>query len=121
MRYIRYLFLLVLAVCLVVVALANGEPVTLNLLPEAMSTYSGISQSIELPLYAVGFGGLLIGLLIGFIWEWLRESKQRSIAAKQRREATKLQRENERLKAEQHRNEGRDEVLALLEKGGKAR
>ncbi|MBK1636967.1 LapA family protein [Rhodovulum adriaticum] len=121
MRYIRLLFLLALAICLVVVAIANGTPVTLTLLPEELATFTGVSQSVELPLYAVGFGGVLTGLLIGFFWEWAREGKYRATASRQKREMARMQRELDKLKAEQHRNEGRDEVLALLEKGGSAK
>ncbi|TCP41435.1 lipopolysaccharide assembly protein LapA domain-containing protein [Rhodovulum marinum] len=120
MRAIRYLFLLLLAICLVVVAMANRQMVTLHLLPDELATFSGISKSIDLPLYVVGFGGLLAGLLIGFFWEWLREGKYRSQASRQRREAAKLKRELDRVKADQHKSEGRDEVLALLEKDAKA-
>lgn len=116
MRYLRLLFLLVLALCLVVAAMANREIVTLTLLPDELATFSGVALSIDLPLYAIGFGGLLVGLLVGFFWEWLREGKYRSNASKQKRENAKLKRELDKLKAEQHRNEGRDEVLALVEK-----
>lgn len=119
MRAIRYLFLLLLAICLVVIAMANRQLVTLNLLPEELATYSGLSQSIDLPLYAVGFGGVLAGLLIGFVWEWVREGKYRSQASRQRREAAKLKRELDKVKSDQHKSEGRDEILALLETGGK--
>jgi len=116
MRAIRYLFLLLLALCLVVVAMANRQMVTLNLLPDELATPSVISESIDLPLYVVGFGGLLIGLLVGFFWEWLRESKYRSQASQQRREAVKLKRELDRVKADQNKSVGGDDVLALLEK-----
>ncbi|TCP63039.1 putative integral membrane protein [Rhodovulum bhavnagarense] len=116
MRYIRLLFLLVLALCLVVVAMANNVMVTLTLLPQELATFSGVSQSIDLPLYVVGFGGVLVGLLVGFIWEWMRESKYRSTASRQKRENAKLKRELDKVNAEKHRNEGRDEVLALVEK-----
>lgn len=120
MRAIRYLFLLLLAICLVVVAMANRQIVTLNLLPDELASFSGISQTVDLPLYAVGFGGLLIGLLLGFFWEWLRESKYRSQANRQRREAARLKRELDRVRTDQNRSEGRDDVLALLEKDAKA-
>lgn len=121
MRVLYYVFLLLLAICLVVVAMANRQIVTLNLLPDEMAAFSGVSVAADLPLYAVGFGGLLAGLLIGFFWEWLRESKHRSQASRQRREVAKLQRELDKHKAEKDRSEGRDEVLALLDKGSKAR
>ncbi|MCO8145021.1 LapA family protein [Rhodovulum tesquicola] len=119
MRAIRYLFLLLLAICLVVVAMANRQDVTLNLLPDELASFSGIAWSIELPLYVVGFGGILVGALLGFFWEWLRESKYRAQASRQRREAAKLKRELDKVKADKHRTEGRDEILALLETDGK--
>lgn len=116
MRYLRLLFLIVLALCLVVIAMANRSFVTLTLLPEELAMFSGVSQSIDMPLYAVGFGGVLAGLLIGFVWEWARESKFRAMASRHRRENARLKRELDKLKVAQHRNEGRDEVLALVEK-----
>jgi uncharacterized integral membrane protein len=119
MRFIRYVFLIALAICLVIVAMANRDFVTLTLLPDELATYTGLSESVQVPLYVVGFGGLVLGLLVGFLWEWLREGKQRSVASRQRREAARMQRELERMKAEKHKSEGRDEILALLEKGGK--
>ncbi|ARC89524.1 lipopolysaccharide assembly protein LapA domain-containing protein [Rhodovulum sp. MB263] len=121
MRLIRYLFLALLAICLVVVATANLDPVSVRLLPEDMATYSGFQVTAEVPLYAVGFGGMLLGLLVGFFWEWLRESKHRSVASRQRREAARMQRELDRLKADKRRKDGHDEVLALIEQDGSAR
>ncbi|MEX5729836.1 putative membrane protein [Rhodovulum iodosum] len=120
MRYIRYLFLLVLAVCLITMAIANREVVTLTLLPEEVAVFAGVNYSTELPLFMVGLMGVAAGLLLGFLWEWLREAKFRSEASKRRREVNKLKREVGRLKKDKHRDEGRDEILALLEDGGKA-
>ena len=58
-------------------------------------------------------GGVVAGLLIGFVWEWFREHKQRAEAKAQRRERDQLAREVQSLRGEA--NKGRDEVLALLE------
>ncbi|MEO1285941.1 MAG: LapA family protein [Pseudomonadota bacterium] len=115
-RYIRYLFLACVAVALIVVSLANRNVVTLTTLPEGMLGIPGaelLTFSIELPLFIVIFGGIAVGLLIGFVWEWLREMKLRSAAARGEREATQLKREVKRLKGE--KNEGKDEVLAMLD------
>lgn len=113
MRYIRYFFFAVLAVALVSVAVANRDSVTLQLLPEALSRLAGLNRTIELPLYAAIFGGIAAGLLIGFVWEWMREGKYRAEAARHATEVRRLNRELRRVKGQ--RDEGKDDVLALLD------
>ena len=71
MRYIRYAFLAALAIVLVSIALANRGMVMLQLLPSGLADLAGMNRSIELPLFIVIFGGIVAGLLIGFVWEWL--------------------------------------------------
>jgi uncharacterized integral membrane protein len=119
MRYIRYAFLAILTICLVTLALANRGIVTLKALPEGMSGAFGMSPSIELPLFIIIFLSIAAGLLIGFIWEWMREYRHRADARQKTREVGKLKSEIDALKQEKH--EGKDEVLALLEGGGTAR
>lgn len=114
MRLIKYSFLAAVAVILMVLALANSGKVTLTVLPESLASATGFSWAIELPLFVVIFGGILAGLLIGFIWEWFREHKHRAEAALRRSEVQKLESELKRLKGEKARDEG-DEVLALLD------
>lgn len=118
MRYIRYAILAVIAVCLITVALANLEPVTLNLLPEQLSLMLGWGRSYTLPLFLVILGGVIVGLLLGFVWEWIREHKHRAEAARERREHARLERELSRVKRD--RPGASDDVLALLEDDRKA-
>jgi uncharacterized integral membrane protein len=118
-RAIKYLFLILVAIALVILALANRDPVTLTLLPQELALWSGVDVAIELPLYLVILGGVVTGLLVGFVWEWLREHRHRSAARHNQREAKKLEREVQTLKGRQ--NEGRDEILALVEDGSAAR
>ena len=68
------------------------------------------------PELVVVLGGVGVGLIIGFLWEWIREHKHRSEAAQKAREARRLDREVKRLKKQKH--EGKDEVLALLDDAG---
>lgn len=113
MRYIRYIFLAVLGVCLLTVAIANRGEVTLHLLPEEITAFVGWSGSVTLPLFLVIFAGIVAGILIGFVWEWLREHKHRAAAVQQRREKEQLEREMTRLRGpKEHRT---DDVLALLD------
>ena len=113
MRYIRYAFLAALAVVLVSIALANRGMVTLTLLPEGLARIAGFNPDISLPMFVVIFAGILAGLLIGVVWEWLREHKHRVEVRRKTREAGQLEREVKRLKGEKH--QGKDEVLALLD------
>ncbi|MBR9844169.1 MAG: LapA family protein [Rhodobacteraceae bacterium] len=113
MRYIRYAFLAALAVVLIAVAMANRGFVTLNLLPSALADLTGFGWSMSLPLYVVIFASIAGGVLIGFIWEWLREHKHRAAGSQVQRELTQTKREIRRIKG----NEGKpqDEVLAILD------
>ena len=113
MRYIRYICIAVFAIALIAVALANRGMVTLNLLPTEVAGMFAVAPSIQLPLFVVIFGGIVAGLLIGFVWEWLREHAIRAENARNAREVRRLEREVKRMKSEKH--EGQDEVLALLD------
>lgn len=113
MRYIRYASIAIFAVALIVVALANRGMVTVQILPSELAVMAALNPSYEVPLFIVMFLGVLAGLVIGFIWEWIREAKERAAAARQAREMDRLRAEVKRLKGEKH--EGKDEVLALLE------
>lgn len=117
MRKVKILLLALLGIALVTVALANRGPVTLRLLPEDLAVLVGWSWEREVPLFLVLFGGAVAGLLIGVVWEWLREHRQRAEAAEMRRTLARVEAELGRLRG----GETRDDVLALVESGGKGR
>ena len=113
-RSLRYLFLAALGLVLLTVALANRAPVTLKALPEDLAAFSGFAWQIELPLFMVIFGGIIAGLLIGFVWEWFREMKHRSTASRKTREVARLERELAVMKDSQ--SVPKDDILAILDK-----
>lgn len=114
-RFFKYLILLLIVACLVTIALANRDPVTLSLLPPALEEFLGMSWAKlrDIPLYAVFYGGVVVGLLIGFLWEWIREAKHRQEADKRQKQVIDLKREVSKLKG--GKNVGEDDVLAILE------
>jgi lipopolysaccharide assembly protein A len=114
MRYLRYILVAALAIVLLTVALANRAPVQVQLLPTDLATFLGLPLGAELPLFLVIFGGIVAGLLIGFVWEWLREMKHRSTASTKTREVSRLERELAQLREEKLGPQ--DDVLALLER-----
>ncbi len=113
-RSFRYLILAVLALAVLTVALANRSLVTVRALPEDMALFLGFGGAAEVPLFLVVFGGVVMGLLIGFVWEWAREAKHRGAASRNSREVARLEREIARLRRD--RAEPEDEVLALFDK-----
>jgi uncharacterized integral membrane protein len=111
MRVISGLFWLLVAAALVVLGLANRGMVELKLLPDAISERVGYLPDFELPLFLVILGSVGLGLVLGLIWEWIREIPERA-------EARRTARELERLRAEVAREKGaaaRSDVLAGLD------
>ena len=113
MRYVRYLCIAIFAIALISVALANRSMVSLKLLPTEVSGFFAVNPEMQVPLFIVILGSIIAGLLVGFVWEWIREYNQRAEAARQAREMRRLEREVARLKGEKY--EGQDEVLAMLD------
>ena len=113
MRYIRYAILGAIAVVLISVSMANRQVVELRLVPEALDELIGLNWSITLPLFLVVLGGVAAGLVLGFIWEWLREHKHRRTASVKAREVSRLEQEVTKLKGSQA--QGKDEILAILD------
>ena len=119
MRYFRYLAYAIyaaVALVLVVVCLANREAVVLSTLPEALAAMPGLgwlSFSMELPLYVVVLGAILLGFVIGELFEWLREHKYRAEAARKSSEVRTLERKLK--KTQNERGKDKDEVLAILD------
>jgi uncharacterized integral membrane protein len=110
MRTLKILLLCLILLVIVVLALANRGPVTLNLLPEGMDRVMPLS--VEVPLFVVSLVSIGVGMVIGYLLEWLREHKHRRRASAKSREAAQARREVERLRKETGRHE--DDVLALL-------
>jgi NhaP-type Na+/H+ or K+/H+ antiporter len=115
MRYIRYASIAIFALALILIALANRVSVPIRLVPEEMTGFTALNPAHQVPLFVVIFGGILAGLILGFIWEWIREAGERAAAARQAREMQRMRAEIKRLKAEKH--EGKDDVLAMLDDG----
>lgn len=115
MRYIRYAVLAIIAIVMITVALANRTPVSLSVMPQGLADLLRTPDAVNtvtLPLFVVIFGGIIAGILLGFVWEWLREHKHRAEASRAKRENLRLSKEMARLKTDTGED---DDVLALLD------
>jgi len=114
MKYLRYLFLALVALCLVTLALANRTGVPVRLLPDDLAALTGIGWAATVPVWLVFVGGLLGGLILGFVWEWLREHRHRAAARTGKREVQRLERELSVMRDSSGLPQ--DDVLALIDK-----
>jgi uncharacterized integral membrane protein len=112
MRLIRFLVLALIAIALVTVSIANRGALTIKLLPDELAQLLGFSWDITLPAFVILLGAVLVGVLLGFVWEWVRERKYRVEAATERKERERLEREVNKVAPPKDKG---DDVLALLE------
>ncbi|MEO9819752.1 MAG: LapA family protein [Paracoccaceae bacterium] len=115
MRFIRIACMVVFAIALAGVAYANRNMVQLQILPDELSGHFALNPKVELPLFIVILGSIIVGLFVGFVWEWFREHAIRADAAQKGRDLRRLERENSKLVAQKEENQG-DDILALLDK-----
>ncbi len=113
MQMIRWAFLAIVAIVLMFLAVANRDPVTLRLVPDDLAGLVPAPGPYTVPVFLVIFAGILLGLTIGFLWEWMRERKHRQEATKRRHEVARLENEVHGLRKEKTADQ--DEILALLD------
>lgn len=75
--FLRWILGLAMIVASVFFALANRDPVSV--------TWSPVHPSITMPVFAVGLGGLILGMLTGALMIWLDGGELRRDARRQRR------------------------------------
>jgi len=113
MRTIRIFFIVILAIVLILLAAANREPVTVSLIPEALAQFTGGQWSLTMPAFVALFLAMVFGVLVGLVWEWLRESRLRAESSRRAQHLAQLQREVGDLR--RTHAAPRDEVLAILD------
>lgn len=96
LAFLKGLVLLPIAVAVILLAVANRGPVLLSLDP---FTRAGPQFSFHVPLYAVIFGAVLLGVVIGGLGAWLGQAKNREAKRRYGREVSQLRSESERLRA----------------------
>ena len=118
LRTLRYVLIGLVGLCLLTFSLSNTTPVLIKAMPDDLAAFLGVSWQIELPLFLVMLGGVVTGLLVGFVWEWLREHKHRATARTKAKEVSKLERELSVMR--DSNTVPQDDVIALID-GPKAR
>ena len=77
LRYLRYLLIAVLLLVLLTMAIANRTVVPVRFLPEDVGALFGVTWQMELPLFLVSLGGVVMGVLIWVLAKFLRQLLRR--------------------------------------------
>ncbi|WP_375456625.1 lipopolysaccharide assembly protein LapA domain-containing protein [uncultured Methylobacterium sp.] len=93
-RFLKSLVLLPIAVVVILLAVANRDPVRLSLDPFSPDPVF----SVTLPLYAILFGAVALGIVVGGIFAWLGQGETRRQVRRRGREIRRLEGETARLK-----------------------
>ena len=96
-QFLKALILLPVAIAVVLLAIANRKPVILSFDP---FTPEGPLFSWTVPLFALMFLCLMLGVVIGGVACWLAQAKHRRLERRYRREARRLRDERERLRTQ---------------------
>ena len=131
MTYIRYALAGILVLLAATVALANNQMVTLALWPDTITAFIGFGFSVTLPLFIIVGLAVGLGLVLGLIWEWVRERRFRAEVARLRKALSEAQAQNQAgqqvaasapaAQTGRARQAPQEEVLAILEEDRPAR
>tara|TARA_B100000886_G_C20424070_1_gene493043 strand:- start:3779 stop:4057 length:279 start_codon:yes stop_codon:yes gene_type:complete len=86
--------------------------VDIRVLPSELEDFLGGGMIFSIPIFVLFLCGVIFGLFVGFVWEWIREMKHRSASSRKSKELAKVENELSQLKRESGQNE--DEILLLL-------
>ncbi len=111
-KFITLLILVPVGIVVVALSVANRQNITLSVPPQVGDAPL---YSFDLPLYAVLFAALFVGVLIGSCAAWFSQGKHRKSARENKIEATKLGFETQQLKEKVHDSsqDASDESKAL--------
>lgn len=97
LRFVKFLLLLPPALALVLFGVANRQLVTLVLDPISPASQA---MTVTVPLFALFFGTLAVGIVVGWVGAWLSQGRHRRAERQLRRERDRLESENARLRNE---------------------
>ena len=84
----------------------------IRIIPSELEGFWGGGMIFSIPIFVLFLCGVIFGLFVGFVWEWIREMKHRSASSRKSKELAKVENELSQLKRESGQNE--DEIMLLL-------
>lgn len=116
MKYIKFLILNLVAIMLIIFAISNNQIIEVRILPDNFGGVLGLKSIYSLPFFVIIYPTLVIGLLLGFFFEFFRERKYRVNLRKANKDIKFLQSEKKKLKLKSNNSDIDSEILNLIDK-----
>ena len=114
-NFLKALILFPIAILVVLLAVANRGPVTLSLDPFSREAPE---IAFTVPLFALIFGAVMLGVILGGMAAWLAQGKHRRAERRYKREARRLRADTARPRPAQAAG---GTALATIPGGGSSR
>jgi len=113
-RIFSLLILVPVGIVIIALSVANRQSITVSIPPQVGDAPL---YAFDVPLYALLFATLFVGMLLGSFATWVSQGRHRKEAREQKLEATKLTFEADKIKAESDTVNQSSEVKALAALG----
>ena len=114
MKYLKFIIWILVGFILILFALSNNQTVEIRVLPDSFGGSSGLEANYSLPLFVILYAILMLGLILGIFFEFLRERKHRVNLKQAHKDIKLLQSEMEKLKSIDLN--GDSEILNLIDR-----
>ena len=114
MKYIKFLILTIVGIVLIIFAISNNQIIEVRILPDNFGGVFGLKSIYSLPFFVILYPTLVLGLLLGFFFEYFRERKYRVKLKQANKDIKFLQSEKKKLKS--RNSDGDSEILNLIDR-----
>ena len=114
MKYLKLLILTIVGIILIIFAISNNQIIEVRILPDNFGGFVGLKPIYSLPFFVILYPTLVLGLLLGFFFEYFRERKYRVKLKQANKDIKFLQSEKKKLKSKT--SDGDSEILNLIDR-----
>jgi uncharacterized membrane-anchored protein YhcB (DUF1043 family) len=88
--------------------------VDIRILPSELEGFFGDGMIFSIPIFVLFLCGVIFGLFVGFVREWIREMKHRSASSRKSKELAKVENELNQLKRDSEQQQNLIVVLPTI-------
>lgn len=114
MKYLKLLILTIVGIILIIFAISNNQIIEVRILPDNFGGFAGLKPIYSLPFFVILYPTLVLGLLLGFFFEYFRERKYRVKLKQANKDIKFLQSEKKKLKS--RNSDGDSGILNLIDR-----